>query len=134
MANFTKKQLKEIKKETDNKLTKKVINVLLDKGDCSDIEQYIKDLMYGGCQSGMEGSLIYYTDTIAFYKKYQREIKEMLKNALDESGCKSPSELFGNKWDDEDIFVEDTNNQNLLAWFGFEETVRNIGYELGMEI
>lgn len=134
MANFTKKQLKEIKKETDNKLTKKVINVLLDKGDCSDIEQYIKDLMHGGCQSGIEGSLIYYTDTIAFYKKYQREIKEMLKNTLDESGCKSPSELFGNKWDDEDIFAEDTNNQNLLAWFGFEETVRNIGYELGMEI
>ena len=48
-------------------------------------------------------------------------------------GCKS-LRIIRKQWDDEDIFVEDTNNQNLLAWFGFEETVRNIGYELGMEI
>jgi hypothetical protein len=26
------------------------------------------------------------------------------------------------------------SNQNLLAWFGYEETARQIAYELGMEI
>ena len=54
MAKFTKAQLKQIKAETNNKLIKKVINVLLDKGTAGEIESYINDLMYGGCQSGTE--------------------------------------------------------------------------------
>ena len=40
----------------------------------------------------------------------------------------SPKDLFGDKWDDGDPFARDVLNQNLLAWFGFEETMRNIGY------
>ena len=39
------------------------------------------------------------------------------------------SELFGNKWDKEDPLGRDDYNQNLLAWFGFEETLRKLGYE-----
>ena len=134
MSKITKKAIKEIKRNTNNKLTKRVCNVLLEKGTAEDIEAYINDLLYGGCQSGIEGSLIYYSDTIAFYKKYQTEIKELLKELLEETGFKSPEELFGKKWDSDDIFAEDTNNQNLLAWFGFEETVRKIAYELDMDI
>ena len=134
MANFTKAQLKEIKKDTDNKLIKKVVNVLLDKGAASDIETYINDLLYGGCQSGMEGSLIYYNDTLAFYKKYQKEIKTLLHEMLQETGYTSPAELFGDKWEAEDIFAEETQNQNLLAWFGFEEIVRKIAYQLEMDV
>lgn len=38
-------------------------------------------------------------------------------------------ELFGKNFDDEDPLITDTYNQNMLAWFGFEETLRNIGYE-----
>jgi len=131
---FTKKELKEIKTNSDNRLVKKVVNVLLNKGNTSDIETYINDLMYGGCQSGIEGSLIYYSDTIEFYKKYQREIKDLLKETLDQTGFNSPKEVFGDKWEEDDIFAEDTNNQNLLAWFGFEETIRQIAYELNLEI
>lgn len=134
MSKLTKKAIEEIKRSTNNKLTKKVCNVLLEKGTAEDIESYINDLLYGGCQSGVEGSLIYYSDTIAFYKKYQTEIKELLKEVLEETGFKSPEELFREKWDSDDIFAEDTNNQNLLAWFGFEETVRKIAHELDMDI
>jgi hypothetical protein len=134
MSKITKKAIEEIKRSTNNKLTKKVCNVLLEKGTAEDVESYINDLLYGGCQSGVEGSLIYYSDTIAFYKKYQTEIKELLKEVLEETGFKSPGELFGEKWDNEDMFAEDTNNQNLLAWFGFEETARKIAYELDMDI
>ena len=39
----------------------------------------------------------------------------------------SPIDLFGNKWDKEDMLAIDIYNQNLLAWFGFEETLRRIG-------
>ena len=44
------------------------------------------------------------------------------------TGLYAPSELFGDKWDKEDPLAQTTCNQNLLAWFGFEETLRNIGY------
>ena len=43
-------------------------------------------------------------------------------------GLYAPSDLFGNKWDKEDPLAQDTYNQSLLAWFGFEETLTNIGY------
>lgn len=89
-------------------------------------------MQYGGCQSGMVGPLIYYSDTIAFYKKYKIEIKELLKETMDSIGCKSPAELFGDKWEQEDFWAEDTQNQNLLAWFGFEETAYQIANELGL--
>ena len=36
--------------------------------------------------------------------------------------------MDGNKWNKEDPLAQDDYNQNLLAWFGFEETLRNIGY------
>ncbi len=44
------------------------------------------------------------------------------------TGLYAPSDLFGEKWDKEDPLAQECHNQNLLAWFGFEETLRNIGY------
>lgn len=95
---------------------------------------FLDDLFQGGCQSGIVGSLIYYKDTIPFYKKHKKEITAMLKENLSETGLKSPAELFGDKWDTEDIFAEETQNQNLLAWFGFEETARHLADRNGIEI
>ena len=95
---------------------------------------FLKDLIQGGCRSGMVGSLVYYKDTIPFYKKHKAEITAMLKETLSDTGIKSPAELFGDKWDTEDIFAEETTNQNLLAWFGFEETARKIASDNGIEI
>ena len=92
------------------------------------------DLMCGGCQSGIVGSLIYYSDTIKFYKKHKIEITTILKDTLESTGYKSPNDLFGDKWDEADIFAEDTQNQNLLAWFGFEEAARRMCYDAGYEV
>lgn len=125
MATFTRSALKELKAD-GSKLEKKVINVLLDQGDTEDIERYISDLLQHGCQSGMVGELIYYNDTIAFYEKYKKDITDLLKDSLENTGFSSPAELFGDKWDTDDYFAEDTQNQNLSAWFGFEETVYRI--------
>ena len=93
-----------------------------------------KDLLYGGCQSGIVGSLVYYTDTVKFYKKHKTDINKMLRDILDDSGMSSPAELFGDKWEKEDIFAEDDLNQNLLAWFGFEEAARRMCYDAGYEV
>jgi hypothetical protein len=85
-------------------------------------KDFIAALREGGCQSGLVGSLIYYTDTCAFFARHRSEIGKLLAEALGESGCRTPAELFGDKWADEDPLADDTQNQNLLAWFAFEET------------
>jgi hypothetical protein len=110
------------------------INIHAQDYNESGAKGFLEDLFQGGCQSGMVGSLIYYKDTIPFYKKHKSEITAMLKEALSETGTKSPAELFGDKWDTKDIFAEDTQNQNLLAWFGFEETARHLADRNGIEI
>ncbi len=101
--------------------------------DNDSLEDAAKDLFYGGCQSGMVGHLIYYKDTLAFYRKHRREIETLVLDMLSELGEKSPAGLFGDKWDDADPFARDTQNQNLLAWFGFEEAARRLCDRAGIE-
>jgi hypothetical protein len=130
---LTKTELKGLKAE-GTKLEKKVINVLLDQGTAEEIESYITDLLQHGCVSGMVSELIYYNDTTEFYNKYKKDINNLLADIMDETGIDSPSELFGDKWDNEDPLAEDTQNQNLLAWFGFEETCNRIANQLELDI
>ena len=98
----------------------------------SGAEGVLKDLFYGGCQSGMVGHLIYYTDTLKFFKKYRQEINALLVENLESMGL-SISELFGDKWEKEDPLGQDLN-QNLLAWFGFEETARKLADQNEIEV
>lgn len=82
-----------------------------------------KDLEHGGCVSGTVSHLIYYTDTGKFYRRHQKDIDALLKEQLFSSGL-SVQELFYGKWDNEDPLGREWLNQNLLAWFGFEEAAR----------
>lgn len=91
------------------------------------------DLFYGGCQSGMVGHLIYYKDTLAFYRKHRAEIESLLKETFEETGLFAPVQVFGKKWDETDPFCRETNNRNLLAWFGFEEAARRLCYRAEIE-
>lgn len=112
------------KLQPENKLEKKVYAWLKSQArdyDDKSIKSAMNDLMQGGCQSGIVGSLIYYTDTIKFFRRYRVEINALLVEALDNSGC-SIFELFGDKWEKEDPLAQEEHNQNLLAWFGFEES------------
>ena len=86
-----------------------------------DAQGMYDDLQQGGCQSGVVGELIYYSDTVPFYLKHQKEIDALLYELCSDTGC-APWELFKDKWDDEDPLAREYLNQNLLAWFGFEET------------
>ena len=110
-------------------ITEEVLNDILakfDEGGHEAAESYIKDVLQHGCQAGTVSGLIYYNDTTAFFERHKKEIIGMLKEFMSDTGVKSPSELFGNKWDDEDYFADDVQNQNLLAWFGYEETLRKV--------
>lgn len=97
-------------------------------------EVLLKDLCENGCQSGMVSNLIYYHDTCAFYKKHEMEINKLLKETLSETGLSSPVEIFGEKWNEEDPLALENMNQNLLAWFGFEETARKLANRAGLEL
>jgi len=85
---------------------------------------YVRDLLQYGCQNGVEPELIYFEDTLKFFKKYKKEINELLGNLVKETGLEL-GQLLKN-WDIEDPLAIDTNNQNLLAWFAWEETIRRL--------
>ena len=117
---LTLANIKELKRNSDSPLTKRVCNYVIGRwGDYNDKKYIFTDVLHNGCCSGVVSELIYYYDTV---------LNEMLYNIMNETGLYAPSELFGDKWDKEDPLAQDDFNQNLLAWFGFEETLRNIGY------
>ena len=62
-------------------------------------------------------------------RSYKEEINELLYNVQASTGLYGMKDLFGKKWDEEDPLAIEDYNQNLLAWFGFEETLRNIGLQ-----
>lgn len=96
-------------------------------------DSYLQDVLNHGCTSGMVSDLIYYTDTEKFYKKHLDEINELLKGMLEDTGL-NLLELFGDKFDRDDPLCLETHNQNLLAWFAYEETARQILEEQGIEV
>lgn len=121
------KNLKTLKKDA-TLLQKVAYNYVLDEWSNYVNKTHIfTDVLYHGCQSGTVGFLIYYNQTTAFYVKHKEEINTLLYEIMESTGLYSPTELFGDKWDKEDPLAIEDYNQNLLAWFGFEETLRKIG-------
>ena len=109
-------------------LEKEVINIIIEEAsDYESLERYLNDLLTYGCVSGIVSALTWYNQTLDFAKRHANEINEMLSTHLTMLGFCNPKELFGDKWDCEDSLALSTNNQNLLAWFAFEETAREIG-------
>ena len=119
------KKLKKLDGET--KLERVVRLWLNDKGRDYDNgwQGAYKDLMYGGCSSGIVSELIYYSDTVKFYQRHKVEINERLYQQMQSGGGDyNPYTVFGGErgqWDVEDPLALGDNNQNLLAWFGFED-------------
>jgi len=85
--------------------------------DYYDVTSFFTDILQHGCISGMVGSLIYYTDTHAYFDKHYEaiervrdEVEENLGEALNISG----------------------DLKNCLAWFAFEETAYQLGLEMAV--
>ena len=125
---LTVNNVKTLRRDSDNALFRHVCSWVVERwSDYSDKTYIFKDVLYNGCQSGVVSELIWYSDTVKFYRKYRDEINELLKELMDGTGIYSMKDLFGKNWDDEDPLAIEQYNQNLLAWFGFEETLRNVG-------
>lgn len=124
---LTLTNIKNLKKDA-TPLQKRVCNYVIDEWrNCDDKKNIFTDVLYYGCQSGTVGFLIYYSDTVRFYKQYKDEIDDLLYETMSETGIYALKDLFGKRWDEEDPLGNSDYNMNLLAWFGFEETLRNIG-------
>lgn len=74
MKKFTKKNLKEMKKNS-TKLERKVINSLLNTGlNSKDLFLHIHDVCQWGCEMGCVSDLITYTDTEKFFNNNRKDI------------------------------------------------------------
>ena len=72
---LTLSNIKELKRKSDSPLTRLVCNYVIDRWDDYDDKKHIfTDVLHYGCQSGVVGELIYYSDTVRFYKQYRQAI------------------------------------------------------------
>lgn len=91
---------------------------------------YMVNVSQGGGISGSIGTLIYYKDTVEFYKKNLEDIWELIYEKMDEFGCTlgefvdSLSPVPGNY----------TQFQNLMAWFAYENRINQYLNDLEIEI
>ena len=119
----------------DSKLYAEVERMIDDQlEDDYTLEEFITDLMQGGCESGLVGGMIYYKDTLPFYQRHKAEINALLTESMDDFGSHNPADVFGKNWEDIDPLALYTSNQNLLAWYGFEETARRIAYDHNLDV
>lgn len=133
---LTKQSLKDFKSESDNALTKLVCDYIINEWDDEhegDNQNILLDIINYGCANGAVHWLTYSSDILEFYDSFKNEIYDLLVETLDGCGCKSPADLFGDKWDNTDPLAFFEDNKQLLAFFGFEETARNIANEFGIE-
>lgn len=81
-----------------------------------------------GLSSGVVSSMIHCTDTVRFFKRYQKHIAALLVELQQDTG--EPWVNLINGFDMDDLFVRDVHNQNLLAWAAYEMVASRIREEL----
>ena len=85
--------------------------------DPEDVDEWFENFAQNGCISGWITSLIYYTDTHAFYDEHYNEIEEIRQDWEDQIWC--PLETQGDL-------------KNFYTWFAFEQTAWQMMEELGL--
>ena len=120
--NTLRQKIKQLESEelTDS-LKWHVLNYVRENySDDSEIQNFFTDILSYGCESGMVGHLIYYSDTYKFFDTYYDHIEELRVEAEDNIG--EPLVIRGDL-------------KNWLAWFGFEETAYRIAsQDLEMDV
>ena len=123
---LTLENVEKIKNETDNRLVSRVCRYIISNWEYFDNKKDIfLSVMHDGCKSGACRDLIFYGQTKRFYEDYKHEINELIYK----SNYDNLADLFGSDWDIHDPLALEEDNQNLLAWFAFKETITNIAYQ-----
>ena len=87
----------------------------------SGMSGFMSDLQYGGCMSGLIGSLCYYSDTNKFYDRFESEIWDLIYECMEEQGQENCLTFIASL-NGADNVGSNEQFKNLLAWFAFEET------------
>ena len=127
---LTLENVEKIKNESNSALTKYVCDyIVINWKYCDDKTRIFLNIIENGCKNGACRDLIYYGQTKRFYDTFKHEINELIYK----SDYTDLVDLFGSDWDVTDPLALEVDNQNLLAWFGFEETITNIARKFGIE-
>ena len=129
MKELTQERIEYLKQGTE--LMKAVVDDILNQ-DKDYQQDYINDVLKHGCQSGAVSSLIYYNDTADFYNKYSDDIYNLLYADMQDFGYQSIPEMIASLNGAKDV-GSDEQYKNLLAWYGYERTMRDIHDTLNME-
>lgn len=83
-------------------------------------EGALRDLLYGGCSSGMVGDLIYTRDIEAFYRRHFRDCEAVIEELESNTGeaLVKPDHL---------------DSVTFRCWVAVEESARKLADELGVE-
>lgn len=110
--------------ENPNKLQSKVYRIIRSYCKGLNRDQAKKWFNNLSCENGSISELIYYSETLKFYQNYKKEINKLLAERIDATGdsLNNTSADF----DEGDPLCLETHNQNLLAWFAFEEVASQI--------
>lgn len=128
-------KIEELKNYTPvNYLEEEVIETIISGGsNYKSFEQYLEDLINNGC-GGMISSLNSHSDITDFTRRNSKDINELVSNQLSILGLTSPIQLFNEKWDEEDNLCLDKHNQQIISYFAFVETAKNIANSLDLEL
>jgi hypothetical protein len=117
---MTNKEVKAILSEMKkDRLHKRVINEIVQDSANYDGENLQERLLARlgdvthGLSTGIVSTMVYYSDTIHFFKLYRNEIEKLFS----ENGLK-PQDFRG--YDKSDPFIREVNNRNLMAWAAYE--------------
>ena len=105
-------------------MTKKTIKQWIED-KVKDEEINLKDVTEHGCVSGCVSSLIYYSDTVKFYDKFEDEIWDMLEEDANQFGNDNILQTISQFNGAKNVGGLD-QFKNLLAWYSVEETCRKI--------
>nr|DAK70463.1 MAG TPA: hypothetical protein [Caudoviricetes sp.] len=122
MKKFTKKNLKEMKKNS-TKLERKVINSLLNTGlNSEDLFLHIHDVCQWGCETVCVSDLIYYTDTEKFFNNNRKDILYLARQYFDWNVEENNYVLelkYGIVYRENQVkFTKE--EKNYLSWFVYE--------------
>lgn len=115
----------EYLKSKANKLKAFVYDDLVEDADEYDGElaeqlmSRLEDIRYGGCVSGMVGSLCYHHQTSKVFDDYKTEIEEYVAGGIEATGVASIYELIRGL-DPCDPFMSNVQNKNAIVWYVYE--------------
>lgn len=93
------------------------------------IAKRLDDVMHG-LVTGIVSSMIYYTDTVAFYNEYEDDIYDLVEYLVD-NGLE-PLEMLKQHHEETEIIMQTDSVKNRIAWMAYEEIAYMFGSELGV--